>query len=90
MGDFRLRLGDRGRLVLPAEIRKRLDFRQGDQLVLTVQSDGRLRLANGSQAVRQTRGLYRAPERRRSLVDELIGERRTEARRNSSSVKRPR
>jgi len=90
MGNFRLRLGDRGRVVLPAEVRRRLDFRQGDQLVLTVQSDGRLRIENGSRAVRETRGLYRARDRRGSLVDQLIAERRAEARHDSSSVNRPR
>ena len=81
---YPLQLGDRGRLVLPAEIRKRLNLNQGDLLLLSVESDGSLRLANARQAVRETRGLYRARARHRSLADELIAERRAEARRESS------
>jgi AbrB family looped-hinge helix DNA binding protein len=82
---FPVQLGDRGRLVLPAEIRKRLNLRQGDQLLVTVQPDGTLRLASPRLAVRETRGLYRARARHRSLADELIAERRAEARRETSS-----
>jgi len=74
---FAIQLGDRGRLVLPAELRERLNLRQGDQLLLTVETDGSLRLANVRQGVRATRGFYRARARHRSLVDELIAERRT-------------
>ena len=74
---LQLHLRDRGLLVLPAEIRRRLNLRRGDQLLLTVESDGSLRLRTARQAVRETRGLYRARARHRSLVDELIAERRT-------------
>jgi AbrB family looped-hinge helix DNA binding protein len=81
---FPIHLGDRGRLVLPAEIRKRLSLRQGDQLLISVELDGSLRLTNAQQAVRETRGLYRGRARHRSLVDELIADRRREARRESA------
>lgn len=80
---FQIQLGDRGRLVLPAEVRRRLKLRQGDELVVTVQPDGSLRLASTRQVVRETRGLYRARTGGRSLVDELIAERRAEARREN-------
>ena len=74
---LQVQVGDRGRLVLPAEIRERLNLHRGDRLLLTVESDGRLCLANVRQGIRATRGLYRARARHRSLVDELIAERRT-------------
>ena len=77
---FPLRLGDRGRLVLPAAIRQHLNLRRADRLLLTVESDGSLRLATVRQALRQTRGLYRERARQRSLVDELIAERRNRGR----------
>jgi len=82
---FRVQLGDRGRLVLPAELRKRLNLREGDQLLVTVQADGSLRLMSPRQVVRETRGLYRAQAGRRSLADELIAERRAEAKREAST-----
>ncbi|HEV2013286.1 MAG TPA: AbrB/MazE/SpoVT family DNA-binding domain-containing protein [Candidatus Dormibacteraeota bacterium] len=82
---FPVQLGDRGRLVLPAEIRKQLNLREGDELLVTVQPDGSLRLTSPRLAVRETRGLYRAQARHRSLVDELIADRRAEAKRETSS-----
>jgi AbrB family looped-hinge helix DNA binding protein len=82
---FQIQLGDRGRLVLPAQIRKQLNLREGDELLVTVQPDGSLRLMSPRQVVRETRGLYRARARRRSLADELIAERRAEAKRETST-----
>ena len=81
---FSVHLGDRGRLVLPAEIRKRLNLREGDELIVTVQPDGSLRLTSPGQIVRETRGLYRTRAGRRSLADELIADRRAEVRRETS------
>jgi len=81
---YSVQLGDRGRLVLPAQIRKRLNLREGDELVVTLQPDGSLRLASAAQIVRETRGLYRTRAGRRSLADELIAERRAEAKRETS------
>ena len=77
-------MGDRGRLVLPAQIRKRLNLHEGDELLVTVQADGSLRLTSPRQVVRETRGLYRARTGRRSLADELIAERRAEVKRETS------
>ena len=66
-GAYRVQLGDRGRLVLPAEVRRQLQLREGDELVVTVQPDGSLRLASVRQVVRETRGLYQARTGGRSL-----------------------
>lgn len=82
---FRVLLGDRGRLVLPAAIRKRLNLRAGDQLLVTVHPDGSLRVTSPQGVVRQTRGLYRRPAGHRSLTDELIAERRAEVKREMST-----
>jgi AbrB family looped-hinge helix DNA binding protein len=76
---FKVRIGDRGRLLLPAEIRKRLNVRKGDALLISVQPDGSLCLTSSRLAVTTTRGLYRALARHRSLADELVAERRAEA-----------
>ena len=79
-GAFLVTLGDRGRFVLPARVRKQLELRGGDELLLSIQPDGSLRLTPAHQVVRETRGLYRSRQRRRSLVRELIADRRAEAR----------
>jgi AbrB family looped-hinge helix DNA binding protein len=81
---FSVQLGDRGRLVLPAQLRKRLNLHEGDELLVTVQGDGSLRMTSPGQVVRETRGLYRARTGRRSLADELIAERRAEVKRETS------
>ncbi len=77
-GAFSVQLGDRGRLVLPAAIRRQLELKPGDELLIILQPDGSLRISSARLAVRETRGLYRARTRKRSLVDELIADRRAE------------
>jgi AbrB family looped-hinge helix DNA binding protein len=74
----RVLLGDGGRLVLPAKIRKQLNLGQGDELLITVQPDGSIRLASPRQVAKHGRGLYPVPERKQSSADERIAERRAE------------
>ncbi len=76
---FALHLGARGRLVLPAPIRKRLGLKEGDRLVLTLEPDGTLRLTSLREQVKKLRGLLKDLAPGRSLVDELIRDRRAEA-----------
>lgn len=77
-GVISVRLGDRGRLVLPAVVRRQLQLRAGERLLLMVDS-GSIRLVPARQQVRETRGIYRHLAPKRSLADELIAERRAEA-----------
>ena len=73
------RLGEGGRFVIPAEIRKALRLQAGDEMLVGL--EGReIRLVPRANAVRQAQDLVRcyvAPGRR--LADELIAERRAEA-----------
>ena len=68
-----------GRLQIPAEIRKELGLKDGDQLTLKV-VDGELRILSVHEAIRRAQRMVRqyVPEGV-SLVDELIAERRAEA-----------
>jgi AbrB family looped-hinge helix DNA binding protein len=72
-------LGDRGRLVLPARLRRQLDLRPGDRLVLTVDPDGGFRAVAAREQARRLLGIYRDLAPGRSLAEELIAERREEA-----------
>ena len=76
---FDLAIGERGRLVLPALVRRRLKLHPGDKLTLTITEDGAMLLESRRQALRKLRGSFShlGP----GLVDELLEERRTEARR---------
>lgn len=76
---YTLHLGARGRLVLPASLRERLGLKEGDRLVLTVETDGSLRLVSLREQVRKLQGLFKDIAPGTSLADELIQERREEA-----------
>ncbi len=80
-GDVRLRINENGRVVIPAAFRKELGIKPGDEVILRL-DDGELRITTMKQRIE------RAQRRARqyvkpgvSLVDELIAERREEARR---------
>jgi AbrB family looped-hinge helix DNA binding protein len=79
MTAFTTHLGDNGRLVIPATLRRELGLQPGDELVLVLEEDG-LRILTRDQAVRAARKLVRRyASGDRSLVGELVEERRAEA-----------
>ena len=71
-------LGEQGRLVIPAEVRRALGLSAGDRLSLHV-SEGRLVLQLPRDAGVELRALGARLPRGRSLVDELLAERRAAA-----------
>jgi AbrB family looped-hinge helix DNA binding protein len=73
------RIGEGGRVVIPAEFRKALGMHVGDDVILAL-GDGELKILTRPEVIR------RAQERVRlyvtageSLADELVAERRAEA-----------
>ena len=80
MTEARLRVNENGRVVIPAEFRKTLGIKAGDEVIARVEEDElrittvKSRIARAQRLVRQ----YIKPGR--SLADELIAERRREAR----------
>ena len=72
------KLGQGGRLVLPAKFRKALGVKTGDDLILSLR-DGEVRIFTRRQAIRRAQGMLKHLAPGRSLVDELIAERRAEA-----------
>ena len=75
---YTLQLGDRGRIVLPAIVREQLNLKEGDRLVLTLETDGSLRLTTLRELVKKAQGLFK-DIKEVSLASELIQERRKEA-----------
>jgi AbrB family looped-hinge helix DNA binding protein len=51
------RLDERGRLVLPAELRRRLGLKAGDEVAITEEPDGALRIESRLAAARALIGL---------------------------------
>ena len=75
-------VGAQGRIVIPAHIRDALDIRPGQDLIARVE-DGRLVLETREQILTRLQDTFTQASRGVSLVDELIAERRAEARREA-------
>ena len=81
-GVYHVTIADRGRLVLPAEVRERLKIRDGDRVAVSVQEDGTIEIETRDVAIRKMRGMFKHLTKSGRLAsDELIAERRREARR---------
>jgi antitoxin PrlF len=76
--DATLTLGQQGRLVIPAHVRAMLGFAPGDRLHLHI-AGARLVLERQQDAAAELRGLVATEPKSRSLVDELLAERRAAA-----------
>jgi AbrB family looped-hinge helix DNA binding protein len=85
---FHVTVTDRGRLVLPAELRETLAIKDGDPVSLTLEDDGRITLQTRDVAIRRLRGMFKHLARPGILEsDELIKERRREARRDEKKFR---
>lgn len=78
---YTLQLGAKGRVVIPATLRKQLDLREGDYLVLKLEPDDSLRLVSLKAQVKKLRGVLKPAVPACSSVEKLIQIRREEARR---------
>ena len=76
-----VQVGSKGRVVLPAEVREALGLREGERLLFTVEPEGTVRVEPLRKVVEEVYGLFRNLAPGVSLVEELIRERREEARR---------
>jgi AbrB family looped-hinge helix DNA binding protein len=83
-----LRIGPQGRVVIPAELRRELDLEPGQTLMAHVESR-RLVLERREGILERLRAEVRGTRRKTSAVDELIAERRAEARREAVEHERP-
>ena len=72
-------LGDRGRLVLPAPLRRYLDLHPGDRLIITLDPAGGFHVVSAREQARRLQGVFRDRHPNRSPVEELIADRREEA-----------
>ena len=76
-------LGCQGRLVIPAALRRLLGFEEGDTLVAREEA-GRLVLEKQATIKQRLKARFAQVPSDRSLVDELIAERREAANREAS------
>lgn len=81
MKSIKAKIAEGGRIVIPAEYRKKMNLKPGDSVILLMEDD-EIRITTFKQSIKRAQELVRRyiPEGR-SLVDELIQERREEAER---------
>ena len=79
MDSIKTKVGQGGRIVLPAEFRKAMGIKPGDEVILAFK-DGEVRVFTRQTAIKRAQAMLRQyiPEGR-NLSDELIQERRAEA-----------
>ncbi len=75
-------VGPQGRIVIPAQFREALDIRPG-QILVARADDGRLVLEKREQILARVRSWFAQVPQEVNLVDELIAERREEARKEA-------
>lgn len=74
------KLSEGNRVVIPAAIRKGMGLEIGDPVTLILQDNGEVRLLSKKESIKQAQNLVRHfVSESRSLVDELLAERRAEA-----------
>lgn len=78
-----VQLGLQGRLVIPAPLRRSLGFESGDSLIARME-DGRLILEKLETIKRRLKARFTHLPPNTRLADELIAERREEAKREAS------
>lgn len=79
---FQIFVGAKGRLVLPADLRKAIHLQPGDTLLATLDADGSIRVVKDVDPIKFFSGRYKALGNTRSVVDDLIAERIEDNRRD--------
>ena len=78
MDNIKTKLGQGGRIALPAEFREALGVKVGDELILSLKDD-EVHVFTRSAAIKRAQGMLKHIAPGRSLADELIQERRAES-----------
>lgn len=74
-----IHLGSQGRLVLPASLRRKLELKAGDKLLVREET-GQIVLEKPAAIKKRLKARFSKISQERSLASELIAERREEAR----------
>jgi len=78
MQEYKTKINENGRLVIPASFRKALSIKAGDELILRIESD-ELHISNTKSALKRARKLVKQYiGDKTNLTDSLINDRRKE------------
>jgi AbrB family looped-hinge helix DNA binding protein len=79
MKEFTATLGENGRMIIPALLRKTLDLKAGDEVVVRLSADNDIVIHSPKQSLRKLQVLLTSKGNNdKSLVDSLIEMRRNE------------
>ena len=80
-GVYHVTVTDRGRLVLPAEVRAKLKISDGDRVAVAIEEDGSISITTRDVAISHLRGMFKHLNKPGHPLasDRLIAERRREA-----------
>ena len=86
---YDIEISSHGTARLPISVCELLGLEEGDRLVVIRDPDGTRKLAPLRDQLRKVRGMYAHLAPGRSMVDELIADRREKARREDEESQRP-
>jgi AbrB family looped-hinge helix DNA binding protein len=79
MSDIATQITSGGRIVIPAELRRAMGLKDGDEVLVRLE-EGELRISTRRQRLKRAQAMVRSRlDADRSLADELVAERRVEA-----------
>ena len=82
-------LQENGRMILPADIRRALNLKKGDKVIIETEGD-RVELTSAQRERHRARALFRKfVPAGQPVVDQLIADRREEADRDEDAFKAP-
>jgi bifunctional DNA-binding transcriptional regulator/antitoxin component of YhaV-PrlF toxin-antitoxin module len=86
---FTVHLGERGRLVIPVEVRRSMGVTRGDLLAIDLDENGGMfEVRTAADVARSARGVLRHLAPGHDLTTELIEDRREEAERETAADER--
>lgn len=71
MNEFRAKLGENGRIVIPAFCRKQLQFEAGEELIFHIKNN-ELHILSLKQSLKKAQALVQRHAKNQSLVEKLI------------------
>jgi hypothetical protein len=79
MREFNVVVGENGRMIIPALLRRTLDLKAGDEVVVRLSADNNIVIHSPKQSLKKLQELFRSKGNNdKSFVDSLIEMRRNE------------
>ncbi|MFM6972243.1 MAG: AbrB/MazE/SpoVT family DNA-binding domain-containing protein [Alphaproteobacteria bacterium] len=64
---FNIIIGENGRMIIPAQIRKELDLKAGDEMVVKLSQDNDIVIHSPKQSLKKLQGLFRNSQKISSI-----------------------